>query len=257
MSTNTRIFNMGDIPYDVLQDYGISQKMIDDLPQEVMDDLLSGKRTPPMPVMRKLKSGKAFRGKASIVLVNTDEGVNVMFIFRWEGDSLDGYNEDIQNALRGGYVVRLNKGDDMRYAQLDNTTNRVMKTDGKVINHNVDTFSRLMGLSDDIKSEMLSKPCVTFAKDYGEIGTACMTSGIDLHAPNGILSVIGDAEKWKLAKNSSDIPHYNWGMYGCWETGEDGSFDKYIPEEEYTDEMYAEMHKEADEARQNINGQHL
>lgn len=252
MDTNTRIFSMGDIPYDILQEYGISQQMVDDLPEEVIDDLLAGKRTPPLPVMRKLKSGKAFRGKASLVLVNTGEGVNVMFIFRWEGDSLDSYNNDIQNALRGGYVVRLSKGDDSKYAQLDSATNRVMKTDGKIIDNNIETFTRLMGLPENVKNTMMSKPCVTFSKEYGEKGTAYMTSGIDLHSPSGILSVIGDEVKWNMAKESAALPHYNWGLYGCWEMAEDGTFDKYIPEEEYTDEMYNEMHKEAEKTREDI-----
>lgn len=55
MNIDNRIFSMGDIPYDILQGYGISQEMIDDLPEDVLNDLLSGRRTPPMPVTRKLK----------------------------------------------------------------------------------------------------------------------------------------------------------------------------------------------------------
>lgn len=255
MNIDNRIFSMGDIPYDILQGYGISQEMIDDLPEDVLNDLLSGRRTPPMPVTRKLKSGKEFKGKASIFLVRTEERVNVMFVFRWEGDALDGYDNDVQNELRGGHVVVLKNDELMKYAQLDNTTNRVMKADGNVINHNIDTFSRIMGLSEDERKDMLNKPFVTFSKDYGDKGTATMTSGIDLHAPNGILSVIGDAEKWELAKTDTNLSHYNWGMYGCWETGDDGTFNKYIPEEEYTEEMYQKMHEEADSARQNINRQ--
>ena len=55
-----------------------------------------------------------------------------------------------------------------------------------------------------------------------------------------------------MAKESAALPHYNWGLYGCWEMAEDGTFDKYIPEEEYTDEMYNEMHKEAEKTREDI-----
>ena len=41
-----RIFDETDIPYDILSKYGLSQQMIDDLPEQAMDSLLGGCMTP-------------------------------------------------------------------------------------------------------------------------------------------------------------------------------------------------------------------
>ena len=65
--------------------------------------------------------------------------------------------------------------------------------------------------------------------------------GIDLNAKTGIRLAYGDENMWKRAiKREWD--KYNFGVFGCWTMDEDGNLD-YIPEENYTDEIWNEQKK--------------
>ena len=48
--TKVERFQDNEIPYELLASFGLSQEMVDDLPQKVLEQLLSGQRTPLLPI---------------------------------------------------------------------------------------------------------------------------------------------------------------------------------------------------------------
>lgn len=52
-------FTMDEIPYEILSEHGLSQEMVDDLPENVIESLLTGGRTPVLPFNIDDKKGKA------------------------------------------------------------------------------------------------------------------------------------------------------------------------------------------------------
>ena len=50
-------FTERDIPYEILEQHGLTHEMIDDLPQNVMEKLLHGEFTPLLPITMKTEMG--------------------------------------------------------------------------------------------------------------------------------------------------------------------------------------------------------
>ena len=74
-----------------------------------------------------------------------------------------------------------------------------------------------------------------------------VTVGIDLTTPTGIRFCSGDGQKWK-ERDKREWDKYNFGCYGCWIMDEDGNLD-YVPEEEYTEELWNEQKKSGERNR--------
>ena len=65
--------------------------------------------------------------------------------------------------------------------------------------------------------------------------------GIDLNSNTGIRFAAGNELVWKR-EAKRDWDKFNFGIFGCWAMDEDGNLD-YIPEENYTEEMWNEQKK--------------
>ena len=74
-----------------------------------------------------------------------------------------------------------------------------------------------------------------------------VTVGIDLHDKTGIRFCSGDSQKWK-EQPKREWDKYTFGVYGCWVMDDDGNLD-YVPEEEYTEELWNEQKKSAERNR--------
>lgn len=231
MTTNN-IFSESEIPYNILQKYGITQEMIDDLPQDIMEILLQGGRTPLLPIEVDNGSEK-IKGKASISFKRTGNGVDIVFTNKWRKAKLDEYDIEEQNALRAGLVLlRRTNNDELVYLQLDEKTNAVMTASAEAIQHNIEVYKNELGCSTE-ESEKMSQGNAVTLKNSNEV----LTIGIDLHEPDGIRFVPVEVSRLKDYKPATDRQNYNFGIYGCWIVGKDGSLDSYIPEENYTPEM--------------------
>ena len=68
-----------------------------------------------------------------------------------------------------------------------------------------------------------------------------MTMGIDLKSRTGIRFCMGDTQKWQQQENRQ-WEKYNFGLYGCWHTDDDGNLN-YTQEEDYSEEMWNELKK--------------
>ena len=57
----------------------------------------------------------------------------------------------------------------------------------------------------------------------------------------------GDSQKWK-ENTKREWDKYTFGCYGCWVMDDDGNLD-YVPEEEYTEELWNEQKKNGERNR--------
>ena len=74
-----------------------------------------------------------------------------------------------------------------------------------------------------------------------------LASCIDLNDKTGIRINQGDSQKWK-ENTKREWDKYTFGCYGCWVMGDDGNLD-YVPEEEYTEELWNEQKKNGERNR--------
>lgn len=224
MKETKKKFDMGEIPYDKMAPYGISQEMVDDLPQSVMEKLLSGERTPALPWVV-----DGHKSKARISLVRMDDGnVDVLVMPYSRHTNMEGFDENQQVSLLQGGVLLADRGTGMAYYQLDDETNQIISCPKSVIDHNIAILKQNMELTDS-DSESISKgEVITFIKNKGEV-----TYSIDLNNENGIKMTKGT--KYDVALQEEKLPHYSFGIYGCWVNSENGL--NYVHEEDYSQEM--------------------
>lgn len=223
MKTKTK-FDIGEIPYDKMEPYGMSQEMVDDLPLSVMKKLLAGERTPALPWVV-----DGHESKARISLVRMEEGdVDVLVMPYAHHTNMEGFDEKQQVALLQGDVILADKGKGLAYYQLDDETNQIISCPKSVIDHNIGILKQEMELGDSDAESITKGEIVTFLKDKGEV-----TYSIDLNNENGIRMTKGN--KYDVSLKEEKLPHYSFGIYGCWVNNDNGL--SYVNEEDYTQEM--------------------
>ena len=99
------IFAENEIPYKKFESIGFSQEMVDDLPEVVMNKLLSGNWTPILPIRVDLGDGVKRTIQARLKLERRAEGVDILIAPRSEMADLEDFTPDEQNTLRSGKVI--------------------------------------------------------------------------------------------------------------------------------------------------------
>ena len=85
--TNFETFTQQEIPYGILQKFGLTQEMIDDLPGNVMHRFLTSRTTPVLPITTENVEGEKVSTLARISLVRVGDGtVDVCFAPQWEDE---------------------------------------------------------------------------------------------------------------------------------------------------------------------------
>lgn len=240
-------FSSTDIPYEELAEFGLSQEMIDDLPECIMNKFLSGQRTPLLPIEKADSDGVIHKDFARIRLVETGGEVHPLFLPKMQKNDLDYFTEEQKEALRGGEVLKvlLPSDNSWNYVQLDGATNATLSVKADIIDQNLHTFAAQMELSNEDRRSLSNGEVIT----KGE-GENILSSGIDLNEETGIRNVKGDAQKWKEEKDGSlSLDKYNFGIYGCWTKDGKGML-SYVPEDSYTEEMTKEQDAIFEKARQ-------
>ena len=121
-------FDESEIPFEALGKFGITQQMIDDLPEQVMLLLTTGQYTPVMVLNTSNEAGQTIETKARISLVrNTDGSVSLRFAPYWESADLEEFSIEEQQKLMNGLVIMREEDTHLYYAQLDTMTNQVMR----------------------------------------------------------------------------------------------------------------------------------
>lgn len=237
--TNFNHFSETEIPYTILSDFGLTQEMIDDLPQNVMQRLLSSRATPILPLVMENDNGEKIQSFARIKLVRMPDGsVDVSFIPQWREKALEQFEEWQREALLHGDVVIIELADKGEcYAQYDETIKQVMTVPVKLIEHNLDILADVSQLDEETKSNLKQGKIVELLNGNDET----ISIGIDLNEMTGCRISDGNAELWRIESKADVLPKYNFGIYGCWMCDEITNLLSYMPEEEYSESMYEEM----------------
>ena len=68
-------FNESQIPYSVLDHFGLTKEMITDLPSDVLHDILDGRRSPVLPVSTLDADGNKVSSRTRFSLIQQEDGI--------------------------------------------------------------------------------------------------------------------------------------------------------------------------------------
>ena len=234
-------FKEEEIPYAVLEEFGLSQEMIEDLSTEAYEDILRGRRSPVRPVTAKDAAGNTVHARTRFKLMRGFDGsVGIVFHPRLLRCNLDRYTPEEQKALLTGRPVLSHAPDDESlkcFVQIDWETNQVLWVPTPVIGRNLSNLTEHFGIRSEDVFSIQEGDLVTFHEEGEDI-----TVGIDLTERCGLRIIPGDAELWMKDKGATDMGRYTFGICGCWVRDADGNLD-YVHEQDYTDEIWAEQEK--------------
>ena len=97
-------FYREDYPLDILGEFGLTEEMIYDLPDFVHETIERGGKSPLLPISIEQPFGVT-RGYAKFSLVDTEEGIDVVFYPRFKQANLAVFGEEQKNALMEGKVI--------------------------------------------------------------------------------------------------------------------------------------------------------
>lgn len=237
-------FEFEELPYDTLSQFGLTQEMIEDLPMHVLEEISHGRHSPVLPVKVSDEQGNSMSDRSRFAFVRKENGaVDVVFYPVLKKSPLEQYNEEQQKQLRAGKAILADTvSEDGRktkaFVQIDIETNQVMSVPTPIIARNLQVLTEELKLSPaEIKVMQQGEP-LTFAME-----DEAVTVGISLHEKDGIRFCQGDAKKWN-EQTKREWDKYTFGCYGCWIMDDDGNLD-YVPEEQYTEELWNEQKKSA------------
>lgn len=244
-------FTQQEIPYGILGKFGLTQEMIDDLPGNVMNRLLMGRKTPILPVCMKTADGKEVETYARVSLVRLDNGkVDAFFAAQWTGEDLSQFTpEQQQTLIEGNVTTAMVAGKGRCYVQLDGITNQVMTVPVGIINQNLSVLVQDLGMDEDGK-KILGKGGVIQTDTKG----VTVSAGVDLNETEGVRLATGDIISWQEDAKADRLQKYNFGLYGCWMANEDNVL-SYVPEKDFDEDLLAEYDRSvaATAAKERVN----
>ena len=186
--------------------------------------------------------------RSRFALVRRDDGLSdVVFYPVLESSPLERYDEAQQKQLLDGkaIIADVETADGRHskaFVQIDEETKQVMYIPTPIIGRNLQVLADIMHLGTMEVNSMQNGEPLTLVVDDEPV-----TVGIDLHDKTGIRFCSGDSQKWK-EQPKREWDKYTFGVYGCWVMDDDGNLD-YVPEEEYTEELWNEQKKSAERNR--------
>ncbi len=236
---NHECFTQKEIPYDILTKFGLTQIMIDDLPENVTRRFLSGRTTPVLPIVTENVEGETVQSHARISLVRlTDGSVDVCFAPQWTDEDLKSFTPEQQEKLKLGEVTLAEMpGKGRCFIQFDEAISQVMAVPESIIAQNISLLTRSFAVSDDEKEQLENGGIIEL-----EINHNILSVGIDLNEDTGIRVVNGDILSWQEDSKANRLPKYNFGIYGCWLADEENVL-SYVAEDDFTEEMNKEMER--------------
>lgn len=237
---NYRTFTEDEFPYQILEQFGLPQTMVEDLPMSVLEDLGAGRLSPLLPISVKDESGNLIKSKTRFKFIRQENGqADVLFHPQLLSSGVEQYRPEEQQALLNGEAIVTLSPDGSGskcFVQIDRATRQVMYVPTPVIGRNLSSLMESFHLSPDQIQAIQEGKAVTFKAEEEDI-----TAGIDLQEKTGIKILRGDAQKWHQSLSGA-LDRYNFGLFGCWMQNDDGSLE-YIHEEDYTDALWAEQQK--------------
>ena len=93
-------FHPSEIPYGTLAKFGLTQDMIEDLPQTVPENIPGGRRSPVLPIQMTDDEGNVIKARTRFALVRLDgNDVEIMFYPQLANGNLDRFTPEAQKAL--------------------------------------------------------------------------------------------------------------------------------------------------------------
>lgn len=237
-------FEESEVSYQTLAKFGLTHEMIEDLPMHALDDISNGRPSPLLPVSMEVNEGYSIKSRTRFALVRMADGnVDVMFYPVLKYAPLDKFTKEQQELLKQGKAVvtevNMPDGNSIKaFVQIDGETNQVMAVPTPVIGRNLQVLSDELSLGGTELKSIQNGEALTFAVEDEPV-----TVGIDLKSESGIRFANGDGEQWRK-EGKREWDKYTFGIYGCWVMDDDGNLD-YVPEEEYTEELWNEQKKAA------------
>ena len=251
----TERFKSDELPYDKLEEFGLTHEMIEDFPMVISQRFLAGMPTPPLPILTDSQDGKKILSLARVTLVRMDDGtVDLYLAPRWEANDLEDYSESQQrNLLAGKVIITENEEKGSCYCQYDDCIQQVISVPVAVIRQNINHLQSKIPFMTNADAELVAKGKVLelHSPDGG-----LASIGIDLEGESGLRFANGDAELWEQDKMADRLPKYNFGIFGCWKADENNCL-SYISEKEFTDEIWEEQRRAGQQSRIKENMSHL
>ena len=236
-------FNENEFPYGTLQQFGLTQEMIEDLPTRVLNDLYDGRRSPLLPIQVEDENQEVVCSRARFSLVRKDSGdVDVLFYPELQEADLHQFDEQQRAKLEAGksIIATIENKEGKRvpsFVQIDPETKQVLSAPTQVIGRNLQVATDAVNLSAAELNSLQKGDVVMFTREDGQP----ISMGIDLNERSGIRFTPGDEQMWS-EQRKRDWDKYTFGVYGCWVMGDDGNL-SYVNEDDYTDEMWNEQKK--------------
>ncbi len=235
-------FEENEIPHKTLEQFGLTREMIEDLPMHVLDDIMRGDVSPVLPLSVSDDSGQTALVRSRFAFARLDSGnIDVVFYPVLKSSPLEGFSGEEQILLLDGKAiladVELEDGKRSKaFVQIDSETNQVMSVPTPVIARNLQVVATELHLGTTEVKILQSGEPLTFVLDDEPV-----TVGIDLNHCAGVRIAEGDTKKWR-EQTKKEWDKYTFGLYGCWIMDDDGNL-SYVPEENYTEEIWNEQKK--------------
>ena len=245
-------FSRQEYPLDILAEFGLTEEMIYDLPDFVHEAIERGGKSPLLPISVEQPFGVT-RGYAKFSLVETDEGIDVVFYPKLTKANLDTFSEEQKTALLAGkvivadvddsYITQEGVEDTQRikaFVQLDKDTNCVVYAPTQPIGRNLNAVGNEYDLTGEDLQRFWDGELVTVRETNDDGGDEPVTIGVDLSTDTGVIVVPGTAEQWENIVRIP-MPRYSFGSDGCW-VNRDGRL-SYVPEDDFTKDIMDELER--------------
>ena len=246
-------FCRGDYPLDVLGEFGLTESMVLDLPNDVHETLEMGGMSPLLPIKIKQPFGYSLCN-AKFCLTQQEDGTGVLFAPKLKEADLTNFLQPERELLLQGKVIvadveeAVTKDDGTEekrkikaFVQVDLDTNNVVYAPTQIIGRNIQTITDEFDLSDEDIEGFYKGELVTVETPDSNGKPAYLTIGIDLFSDKGVLIVPGNANRWQNAAHKS-MPEYSFGSDGCW-VNKHGML-TYYDEKEFTQDIVDAMERQ-------------
>ena len=164
-----------------------------------------------------------------------------------KSSQLERYDKEQQKQLLAGKAILADAetGDGRHskaFVQVDPETNQVLTVPTPILGRNLQVVAEEFHLGSAELNRLQHGDPLTLVVDDDPV-----TVGIDLRNRSGLRFCSGDEQKWR-EQTKLEWDKYTFGCYGCWVMGDDGTFD-YVPEEEYSEELWNEQKKSGERNR--------
>lgn len=230
-------------PYEVLEEFGLTKGMIDDLPEYILSTILSGGRSPLLPIAIKTEDGTVntyakFRLMQSPV---SPDKLDVIFYPKLKEAKLKIFSEEEKQRLLEGKTILANidipsvdgtTHKEECFVQIEPDTNHVFYVHTPVIGRNLRNVDSFLDLSPENMDKLLAGEIIEIEEPE------LMTIGIDIFTATGVFVCQGDKLNWHQVKDKG-LPMYSFGVEGCW-VNKEGLL-SYVKEEDFDADIEAAL----------------